>query len=226
MPTNQRTTSGRTRTRRDLKTAALLFSVAVVLPHLHYLLPQDLWERAYWAVSYARSGMIYASAALIIPFYLRGFKVAFAGLAAVTLVALCLYTAGIDGMGGPLWLLVLYSSWRASVAPRVGGAQLEGYDGAYIVRVPLHSWVGVWQSLLLPWYHARYETRIVVQGNTAWYLHRGRFCKTTTHGKGLLRQGDAEALGRALDPIEENRLNSLVGKRSILGFRDCRRFEL
>lgn len=205
--------------------AALLFSAAVAVPYLHAILPDDLWYDLYWPVSTFRSTAFFWCMAMVLPYDLRGFKVAFTALAAVTSFALLADAWSVPYAwntvaSATLWLLTLYGLWRGYAAPKIGGTPEPGYDGAYILRIPIHGWVGIWQAILMPWHHARYETRVVVERNKAWYIHKGRFWKINTGGERLLCKGDAQPLGRDLTAAEIDKLNDLEGKRRIFGIRD------
>ena len=146
--------------------------------------------------------------------------------ASVTLQAVGVPYAWTTAVNVALWALMGFSLLRALTMPRVGQPiQSHDADGAsYIVRLPIHSWRGLIQAIFLPQYHARYETRAIVDGDEAWYIHQGKFRKRSTGGRRLLEQGDAQEIAPLTD-AHRAKLDALSGQFSVTGLRDCRRFE-
>lgn len=95
---------------------------------------------------------------------------------------------------------------------------------AFYVWQPINSFWGILQAVFLFWYPARYETRIISDGQYVWSVHHNTFQKDhITETDINFIKGVRIPLGRKLKDSERNKLNSLVGKRAIFGYRDCRK---
>lgn len=112
-----------------------------------------------------------------------------------------------------LWLYRMRLPELKSVEPRD--------DEAYYILAQISTWKGLFQAVFMPWYPARYETRIIVDGNVAWSVHRGKFTRSPIYDN-INDIGVKVPIGRRLHAPEVWKLNSLVGQKVRLG-KDCRK---
>lgn len=95
---------------------------------------------------------------------------------------------------------------------------------AYLAYLPVHSWAGLAQALLMPWHLGRYETRAMVDNGHVWLVHRHRFKRVHMPPERLVKQGAVLVpLGSHLTASEREKLDAMIGKRAIMGIRDCRK---
>ena len=134
---------------------------------------------------------------------------------------------GINPAMSPFIVIALnlfYGIWLyriVSVKPLVSEKSPGPY--AYYWLRKIHSPWGLFQAVFLPWYHPLYETRVMVQGNIVWLVYHGVFIRREISKTDLLtRKGTKVSLRRFLSKSEADHLDSLVGKKSIPGIRDCR----
>lgn len=97
--------------------------------------------------------------------------------------------------------------------------------GAYHIFFPVHSIWGLLQSVFLPWHPARYESRMISDGNMTWCVNKKEFVKYEKLNLGKLDHVKVY-LGRPLNKTEIIRLNALIGANVIPGWKDCREFIL
>lgn len=101
------------------------------------------------------------------------------------------------------------------------------HPGAYYFYMPIHSVWGLLKSVFLPWEMARYESVFVVEGQTMWAVHHGRFVMRSVSETNIEnRQGVKVYLGRGFTAGERLSLNSMIGDKAIPGLRDCRRLKV
>lgn len=97
-------------------------------------------------------------------------------------------------------------------------------DCAFYALAPVYSLQGIIQAIFLPWHMGRYESRVVFDHGNCWMIHRGRFESHKMNPKYAIKQGwKLIPIGRHLTSEEFSKLHGLTGKKSILGFRDCRK---
>lgn len=100
-----------------------------------------------------------------------------------------------------------------------------GRNEAYYIFMPISTFMGLFQAVFMPWYPARYETRMIVDGHFIWSVHRGVFSKKMIVNTNMDKlNGIKVPLGRRLQNTELMRLNEYIGKKGIPFFRDCRKF--
>lgn len=117
-----------------------------------------------------------------------------------------------------LWL------YRLSIMEPINSREPGGKE-AYYIFMPINTFMGLFQAVFMPWYPARYETRMIVDGHFIWSVHRGVFSKKmVVHTDMEKLNGIKIPFGRRLQNTELMQLNSNIGKRAIPGFRDCRKF--
>lgn len=97
------------------------------------------------------------------------------------------------------------------------------HNEAYYILLPIRTYKGLFQAVFMPWYPARYETRMVVDGEYVWSIYHGMFARKPIEATNIAELGVKIPIGRRLANHEIWELNSLVGKKSKLG-RDCRKF--
>lgn len=96
---------------------------------------------------------------------------------------------------------------------------------AYYVLSPINSYRGLLQAVFLPWHPARYETRILVDGNYVYSINKFKFNRSSIQETDIdIYNGVRKPIGRRLTKAELIKLNSIVGKPAITGLRDCRKF--
>lgn len=94
---------------------------------------------------------------------------------------------------------------------------------AYYILRPISSVLGLMQSVFIPWHPARYESRLIVNGVYVWSIHRRTFLKKHikyTNIKEL--KGVRRPIKKPLTKQNIKKLDSLCGKKLIIGIRDCR----
>ena len=117
--------------------------------------------------------------------------------------------------------LFLFFCFRLSIDAQIKAAE-KTYIGAFYVLVPIHTYWGLFQKIFMPWHISNYETRVLVNGDSFWCVHRGIFKRLD---KKKFQWKDAAIwipLGRELTKEEIDIANSYVGKTCIYGIRDCR----
>ena len=98
-------------------------------------------------------------------------------------------------------------------------------DEAYYVFTPISTYWGLFQAVFMPWYPARYETRMICNAGYIWSVHHGIFTKTLIKATDIDKsRGVKIPLGRKLNTDEMMALYLLEGKKAIPGIRDCRKF--
>lgn len=133
--------------------------------------------------------------------------------------------------GKAIWsvavLTVVYLSWMARAILMGHIDEEEEKPGAYMFLMPIHSGWGLLKAIFMPWEMARYESVVMVDDGTAWFVHRWKFTQKHVCDTNLIdRQGVKRYLGRPLNGFEKMRLVKLVGTRAIPGLRDCRKFKI
>ena len=104
------------------------------------------------------------------------------------------------------------------------GVEAPDDGNAFYGLVPVHTWAGFAQSLLIPWNNPRYESRMVVQGDTVWMVYKGTFVEFNSRKYVKTIKGATWLpLGRKLSRDEVAEIRKLSGKIAITGIKDCRR---
>lgn len=134
------------------------------------------------------------------------------------------YTVSIPIIIFVLNSIYLFWLYRlSSMQEKKPGTIPEQY--AFYFLMPIHSISGLLQSVFLPWHDPMYESRVIAQGSDVWLVNRGRFVKKKIKQTDMIyRDGVKVSLRRTLSSSEKKHLDSLVGKKSIPGIRDCRKF--
>lgn len=116
--------------------------------------------------------------------------------------------------------LLAFLCFRAS--KEEGVSAVEPVDTAAYALVRVHTYFGLFQKTFMFW-HAPYETRVLVFKNHFWCVHRGRFKRFDRSAWKWFNDVRWVPIGRDLTREELNYVNSLIGQRSIYGIKDCRR---
>lgn len=96
----------------------------------------------------------------------------------------------------------------------------------YNILMPVSTFRGLIQILLNPFANPLYETRILVAKQKITGIVNKRFIQMSyseSFVKSLIRKGGKVKLCK---DYNSNKINSLIGKKLILGIRDCKRLEL
>ncbi len=95
---------------------------------------------------------------------------------------------------------------------------------AFYILFPVSSFWGLMQAVFLPWHPARYETRMVCDGEFLWSVFQKQFIRTKVDDLNLDKiQGVRVSWGRKLLDTERALLDSRVGKKAQPGINDCRK---
>lgn len=144
-------------------------------------------------------------------------------------IVIVINVVGMNPVLSPITVALMnsfYAAWliRIVTMGKIESDKIVNGEAYYWLR-PIHSIWGLIQAVTLPWHPPLYETRIMVQGSSVWLVYHGVFTKREISKTDLLiRKGTKVSLGRPLTWGEVERLDSLVGKKSIPGIRDCREF--
>lgn len=124
---------------------------------------------------------------------------------------------------GMLALASLYLIWLYRMRlPEMESREPMDGEAFYVFRA-ISTPKGLFQAVFLPWYPARYETRMVSDGEWIWHIHHGIFTKRRVEDTDLDRIDCVKApIGRQLTQAEILRLEVLMGHRARLG-KDCRK---
>ena len=137
---------------------------------------------------------------------------------------------GLPALLSPAFLCLMgcfYLAWMTKAVFMGRYESNPGTGGAYYFYMPIHSVWGLLKSVFVPWEMARYESVVVVEGQTMWAVNRGRFVMRSVSETNLEnRQGVKVYLGRGLTAHERLALNFMVGEKAIPGIRDCRRLRV
>lgn len=90
--------------------------------------------------------------------------------------------------------------------------------------IPIHSFNGLWQSVLFPWNMIRYESRIIRIDDDVYFIRKNIFFKTKYQL--IDKASDLQVvwipLKRKFIPREKKQLEQMIGQKVIFGIRDCR----
>lgn len=104
--------------------------------------------------------------------------------------------------------------------------QLEKAGVAYNLLIPVNTYRGLLQILLVPWRNPRYETRILVADHKIVGVNRGKFVQKKYSYAEIIAMIDSGAKIRLCENYSKSKINALIGKKLILGIRDCRKLEI
>ena len=104
--------------------------------------------------------------------------------------------------------------------------QLEKAGVAYNLLIPVTTFRRLLQIILVPWQNPKYETRILVANHEIVGVSQGKFVKKKYTYSQILAMIDSGARIRLCDNYRKSKVEKLMGKRLILGIRDCRKLEL
>lgn len=100
---------------------------------------------------------------------------------------------------------------------------------SYNIFIPVHTFRGLLKCLFLPLSDPRYETTILVDGESMYYVKNKLFFKVKKDEEiinALVKDKRAKVKIKPASPKKMREINKLNFKRSILGLRDCRRLQL
>lgn len=122
-------------------------------------------------------------------------------------------------------LSLIYYTWvyRLGHLKEINSTKPD-HNEAYYIFLPINSIKGLLQAVFIPWQPARYETRLIVDGDFVYSVYRNKFSKKPKSKTDFDKLGGITIpLNRRLTFTERTKLDGLVGKRAIPGIRDCRR---
>ena len=103
---------------------------------------------------------------------------------------------------------------------------LEESGVAINILLPVNTWRGLVQVLLLPWVNPLYETRLLVAGHKITYIKNKVFTQEDFNYKYINELISRGYKIRFTNNYKKKLVDGLIGKKLILGFRDCRKLEL
>lgn len=127
------------------------------------------------------------------------------------------------------WLIRIYFIKQDYDSREENCKLIEQYQTAgvaYNIFMPVSTFRGLLQILFLPWKNPLYETRLLVARGKTIGVINNKFTElaySETHVKSLIRKN-----GR-IKPCRNysnNKVKSLIGKRSRFFFKDCRQLEM
>lgn len=126
----------------------------------------------------------------------------------------------------PVFILIatlIYSIWMLRAVCMAEFKTNDSGVGAYYILFPIHTFWGLLQSVFLPWRPARYESRMISDGEYTWGVNRKEFVKYKNDELKIKNLDYVKVYtGKSLTKYQENKFNKLVGMKAIPGFRDCR----
>lgn len=124
---------------------------------------------------------------------------------------------------GMVMLTTFYLVWLYRMRlPEIKSREPKEGEAFYVLR-PISTPKGLFQAVFLPWYPARYETRMISDGEWIWHIHHGIFTKRRVEDTDLDKIECVKVpIGRQLSRAEIVRLEVLMGCRARLG-KDCRK---
>lgn len=99
----------------------------------------------------------------------------------------------------------------------------------YNIFIPVHSFRGLIQALLLFWRDPRYETTILVNSDKMYYVKNKHFHtenKSVEIIERLINKTHAKINVKYLAPKKKQKINKLLYKRAITGFKDCSKLKI
>lgn len=127
------------------------------------------------------------------------------------------YTAFTLSSMSAIYIVWFLKSWLMG---EYGNSKKQ--PGMYKIFFPIHSIWGLLQAVFLPWHPARYESRMISDGEYVWCVNNRKFSKYET---GIIKNLDHVKvyMGRDMKATERAILNGMVGSKAMPPFRDCRK---
>jgi len=116
-------------------------------------------------------------------------------------------------------------------------SNLETYDSTspikktltYNIFIPVHSFRGLIQAILLFWRDPRYETTILVNNDKVYYVKNKTFHaenKNVEIIERLVNKTHAKIKITHITPRKKRQINKLLYKRAIVGLKDCSKLKI
>lgn len=206
-----------------------IFYAIIGLTLFCYLpLPEMVWSEYAWALQDLQTFLLAAAAAEHIPFEkvelkAAAFCVMSWRLAIIPMNALDIYYPYSHLLATFTFVLIASYALRCDLMLEFQTEIREG-DEAHFALVPIYSTWGLIQAVVCLNRPPRYETKSVIYGGMAWVVHNGKFKKLRMTPEQAIKKGATVIpYGAPLSSDDVMKLDSLVGKSAIPGFRDCNR---
>ncbi len=120
----------------------------------------------------------------------------------------------------------MIGEFKKEVSPITKVMTYEKMGVAYNIKMPVSTFRGLIQILLIPWADPHYETRILVANRSIIGVSDGEFIKleyNKVHISKLIQKGGKIRLCKN---YRKSVIDRLLGKKLIIGIRDCRQLEV